>query len=167
MFDALRTRGMISTFAGSATRVMRARLWHNRLGVALGVNAGLMLAVLLSIAARPSVPTRGLPLENAALGQTSFAQSLSPAGGAGAAQANGNPPLIVMPGQLAPNIYGCYLLDPSQNSLCVYEYFHSDGLKLVAARNIAYDRRLQNFNTSPAPSEVKSLAQSSPADTDH
>jgi hypothetical protein len=41
----------------------------------------------------------------------------------------------------------------------VYEYLHNEGLHLVAARDIRFDRMLRNFNTAPPPAEMEALSQ--------
>ncbi len=66
---------------------------------------------------------------------------------------------MVMPGQIYPNSWGCYLLDMDHQTLCVYQYLPSEGLKLAAARDIQYDRMLENFNTTPSPADIRQLLQ--------
>jgi hypothetical protein len=80
------------------------------------------------------------------------------------AQAQGQPPiaggngLYVMPAQLAPNTWGCYLLDNENHTLCVYQYSPGERLlRFAAARNFEYDRQLSNFNTQPPTTDVKDL----------
>ena len=80
------------------------------------------------------------------------------------AQAQGQPPiaggngLYVMPAQLSPNTWGCYLLDNENHTLCVYQYSPGERLlRFAAARNFEYDRRLSNFNTQPPTTDVKDL----------
>jgi len=102
---------------------------------ALYVNAALLLAIL---AARLS---RGQP----AMTSPANAQSVPEqpiAGGNG---------IFVMPCQLHPEVWGCYLLDTQRQSLCVYEYRAGEkALILSAARNFRYDLDLKNYNTFPA-----------------
>lgn len=59
--------------------------------------------------------------------------------------------IFVMPCQLHPEVWGCYLLDTQRQSLCVYEYRAGEkALILSAARNFRYDLDLKNYNTFPA-----------------
>lgn len=73
------------------------------------------------------------------------------AGGAG---------VFVMPAQIGQNMWGCYLLDVDAGTLCVYQYFPgAKQLQLLSARNYKFDRRLENFNTSPSPAEIEELVK--------
>src|SRR5438477_543231 len=72
-----------------------------------------------------------------AFGQAS-GQMPAIAGGAG---------LFVTPAQFSTNTWGCYVMDVDQQTLCAYQYFPGERkLRLVAARNFRYDRRLGQFN---------------------
>jgi hypothetical protein len=119
---------------------------RNPVAVALYVNAALLLAVLAVLLARSDAPT--LTLTPAAL-----AQAQQPiAGGAG---------LFIVPGQFSSNIWGLYLMDVDQQTLCAYTVTGSPPqLKLVAARNFRYDRRLGNYNVAGlTPAEVKDMVE--------
>lgn len=66
--------------------------------------------------------------------------------------------VIVAPGQVSTNQWGCYVLDTRANTLCIYQYTPADRmLRLQAARGITQDLRLASFNTMPQPSEVAEL----------
>jgi hypothetical protein len=68
--------------------------------------------------------------------------------------------VIVAPGQLASNQWGCYVLDTRANTLCIYQYSPGDRmLRLHASRAITHDLMLTSFNTSPQPSEVAELVE--------
>lgn len=68
--------------------------------------------------------------------------------------------LIVMPGQLATNVWGCYVLDTRTQTLCVYQYNPGEKLlRLQAARGFEQDLQLRSFNTSPLPAEIAELVQ--------
>jgi hypothetical protein len=111
---------------------------------ALYVNAALLAGILLAVASRDSGPT---------LVPAAFAQHQPPiAGGAG---------LFMMPAQFSTNTWGCYLMDVDQQTLCAYQYLPGEHqLRLVAARNFRYDRKLGNYNTAnPSPLEVKDLIE--------
>lgn len=113
---------------------------RNSIAYALYANAAILLAILLVLMTRSSSPSF-LP--------SAFAQNQPPiAGGAG---------IFVMPGQFSTNTWGCYLLDVDTQTLCVYQFFPPEKqLKLVAARNFRYDRRLSDFNAgNPSPAEVR------------
>ena len=116
---------------------------RNPIAVALYLNAAVLAAILVVLLARDSRPTM-LPM---AMGQ---AQQPVIAGGAG---------VFVMPAQFSDNVWGCYILDVDQQTLCAYNVSGSPPkLKLIAARDFRYDRRLRNFNTaSPSPQEVQDL----------
>lgn len=64
-----------------------------------------------------------------------------------------------MPAQFAEKVWGCYLLDVDQQTLVAYQYYPGEKqLRLIAARNYRWDRKLQNLNTDhPTPLEVKEL----------
>ncbi len=66
--------------------------------------------------------------------------------------------VIVAPGQLAPNQWGCYVLDTRANTLCIYQYSPGERLlRLQASRAITQDLQLTSFNTMPQPAEVADL----------
>ena len=67
--------------------------------------------------------------------------------------------MTIMPAQLSPQTWGCYLLDADRQTLCVYQYRPGEHeLRLDAARDVSFDRNLKQFNTSPPPAEVQHLA---------
>jgi hypothetical protein len=123
---------------------------RNPLTLALYVNAALLAAILLVLMSRDSSPTLLAP----AMGQ----QQPAIAGGAG---------FFVVPAQFSTTTWGCYLMDVDQQNLCAYQYVPGERqLRLVAARNFRYDRRLGNFNTGgPTPAEVKDLVEKEAAGT--
>src|SRR5512132_2023826 len=107
---------------------------RNPVAVALYVNAALLLAILAAVLARSDWAPRGLSLTPAAFGQVQ--QPI--AGGAG---------LFIVPGQFSQNIWGLYLLDVDQQTICAYSVTGSPPtLRLMAARGFRYDRRLSNYN---------------------
>jgi hypothetical protein len=113
--------------------------------IGLYLNAALIAVALLVYLNRPDSPS---------LMPTAFAQQNPQpiAGGAG---------LFLMPGQIATNAWGCYVMDVDRQTLMVYQYNPGDRkLKLLAAREFAHDRRLREFNTdSPTPSEVETMTR--------
>ena len=115
---------------------------RNPLAAALYVNAAVLVAILAVLLSRDSHRTM-VPM---AMGQ---AQQPVIAGGAG---------LFVMPAQFSGNVWGCYILDVDQQTLCAYNVTGSPPqLRLIAARDIRHDRRVRNFNTLPAPQEIQDL----------
>lgn len=113
---------------------------RNAVVYALFVNAALLLAILVALLMR----------ESPSLLPGAFAQNQPPiAGGAG---------VFVMPCQLSLNTWGCYLLDVDAQTLAVYQYQEKQ-LKFLAARNVRWDRRLTNYNTTPSPREVQELVE--------
>ena len=119
----------------------------NPLAVALYVNAALLAMILVALLARDSSPTLVAP----AMAQDAPRQPVL-AGGAG---------IFIAPAQFSTSTWGVYLMDVDQQTLCAYQYLPGERqLKLVAARNFRYDRRLGNFNTAnPSPMEVKDLSE--------
>jgi hypothetical protein len=108
---------------------------RNPVVYALYMNAALLLAILAVLLARG----HGI-LDSPAVAQQ--APDLPIAGGGG---------IYVMPCQVHPEIWGCYLLDTQRQTLCVYEYRAGEkALVLSAARNFRYDLDLKNYNTFPA-----------------
>jgi hypothetical protein len=110
---------------------------------ALYANAALLLAILVVLLAygRPVMTSTASaqPVPEQPIAQ-SITQPI--AGGNG---------IFVMPCQLHPEVWGCYLLDTQRQSLCVYEYRAGEkALILSAARNFRYDLDLKNYNTFPA-----------------
>lgn len=69
--------------------------------------------------------------------------------------------MFLMPAQLAGNRWGAYIMDIDTQVLCAYEYTPGDHqIRLVAAREFRYDRRLKAYNTeNPTPAEVKRLVE--------
>jgi len=123
---------------------MNRRIRRNPVALALYVNAALMLVVIGVLLGRSDTPT---------LTPAALAQAQQPiAGGAG---------LFIVPGQFSSNIWGVYLLDVDQQTICAYSVTGSPPqLKLIAARNFRNDRRLTNYNTStPSPLDVKDLVE--------
>jgi hypothetical protein len=68
--------------------------------------------------------------------------------------------LFIMPAQLSPNTWGCYLLDSQKQTLCVYQFLPGEKLlRFMAARDIDRDRQLKDFNTLPPPTDIKDLVE--------
>jgi len=114
--------------------------WPRSVVYALYVNAALLLAIfsLLLSHGRPLA----VPAANAQAAPEPNGAEPSIAGGNG---------VFVMPCQLHPNVWGCYLLDTQNQTLCVYEYRAGEkALVLSAARNFRFDLELKNYNTFPA-----------------
>src|SRR5882672_6611122 len=111
--------------------------------IALYLNAGLLICILVAMLSRGS-SISVLP--------QAMAEAPPIAGGGG---------VYLMPGQLSPGVWGVYMMDIDAQTLMVYQYTPGDNLlKLKASRSFKYDRRLMNFNTgSPSPDEVKALVE--------
>ena len=114
---------------------------NNSLVWALWVNAGLLAVILIVLLGRNGAPSI-LP--------AAFAQNQPPiAGGAG---------VFIMPAQMQNNVWGCYLLDVDNKTLCAYQFYPGEKkLRLTAARSYRYDTKLENYNTEMPPREVKAL----------
>lgn len=114
--------------------------------IALWTNAALM-AVVVVLMLKPA-GAKFPEILPAAYGQPAM-QPI--AGGAG---------LFLMPAQFSSNTWGCYVMDVDSQTLCAYQFLPGDKqLRLIAARNFRFDRRLGNFNTSPTPNDVKDLLE--------
>ena len=82
-------------------------------------------------------------------GRTQAAPQPAIAGGAG---------IFIMPGQLAQNQWGCYLLDVDHQTLVAYQYSPANRtLSFVAARNYHWDVMLHDFGTEPSTKDVQTL----------
>lgn len=110
---------------------------------ALYVNAALLALLIFVLATRDS-GVHILP--------SAFGQQAPIGGGAG---------VFIVPAQFSVNTWGCYLIDVDAQTLCAYQYNPGEQeLRLVAARNYRYDRRLGRFNTDkPSPDEVRELVE--------
>lgn len=64
--------------------------------------------------------------------------------------------LVVEPVHLVNTVSVAYVVDPQTQRLLVYEYEFKRGLRLVAARNIKWDLKMESYNAlSPKVSEVR------------
>jgi hypothetical protein len=122
----------------------RRRSRHSHVvAYALWANAALLAAILVVLVGRDK--SSSLTLSPAAFGQ------VQPLGGGG---------LYLMPAQISTNVWGCYVMDIDQQTLCGYAMTGSPPeLKLITARNFRFDRQLGAFNTMPPPSEVKAMLE--------
>jgi len=114
---------------------------------ALYANAAVLACILVVLL------TRGRDMTPAAYGAPIPAQAIAGGGS-----------LYLMPAQFLDHSWGCYILDIDTQVLCAYRYLPEPGggtsLKLVAARKISYDRRLNNFNSDhPSWEEVKEMVE--------
>ncbi|MFT3788050.1 MAG: hypothetical protein QM770_18075 [Tepidisphaeraceae bacterium] len=110
----------------------------------LFLNAGVIGALALVLLSRPGAPTIVAP----AMAQQA---PIPIAGGAG---------FFLMPAQLGPSQWGCYVMDVDAQTLAVYYYdFGNSRLDFKAGRSFVYDRQLKNYNTSPDPLEMKKAVE--------
>jgi hypothetical protein len=124
---------------------MRSLLQSNRTALALCFNGVLLLLILLAMIARDGRGFGGSP----AFAQVQLPQPVTSTGG-----------IVVMPGQLSPNTWGCYVMDSQNQTLSVYQFSPGEKeLRLAAARDIQYDRKLGFFNTTPSPSDIRKLVE--------
>ena len=111
--------------------------------VALWGNAALLAVILAVLLGRSNMPSV-LP--------AAYAQNQPPIAGGGG--------IFVMPGQMQTNVWGCYLLDIDNKTLCAYQFYPGEKkLRLVAARNYKWDTKLEAFGTDLTPAEVKALVE--------
>lgn len=67
--------------------------------------------------------------------------------------------LFLMPGQLSPSTWGCYVMDVDRQTLLVYQYSPGERmLRFMAGRDFSQDRRIRRYNTEPSPDEIRNLA---------
>ncbi len=71
------------------------------------------------------------------------------------------PPVAVVAGRISGETYGLYLVDYENKTLSVYQVAPKakEKLRLMAGRTYAYDVRLDEYNTTPPPSEIKQLVE--------
>jgi len=71
--------------------------------------------------------------------------------------------LQAVPGQISRDTYGVFLVDSESGRMAVYELESGKAgkkLRLVAARYVAYDLRLDDYNnTEPLPRDVRTLVE--------
>jgi hypothetical protein len=115
---------------------------RNPIATALWANAALLAVIALVLLNRTGGTPSFLP--------AAYGQNQAPiAGGAG---------IFVMPAQMQTNVWGAYLLDVDNKTLCAYQFYPGEKkLRLTAARSYKYDTKLENFNTDIPPREVKAL----------
>ena len=65
--------------------------------------------------------------------------------------------VVAVAGQISRDIYGLYLIDLKNGTICVYGMTGSGQLKLLAARTYIYDCQLDSYNTTPLPKEIAKL----------
>ena len=122
---------------------MRSLLQSNRTVFALCFNGIVLLLILLAVSTR----------EGRSFGQTQPPSQATPA----TAPSTG---LTVMPAQLSLNTWGCYVMDAQNQTLCVYQFSPGEHeLRLAAARDIQYDRKLANYNTAPPPTAIRDILE--------
>ena len=79
-------------------------------------------------------------------------------------RADGRPmQLQAVPGQISRDTYGVFLVDSESGRMAVYELESGKAgkkLRLIAARYVAYDLRLDDYNnTEPLPRDVRALIE--------
>jgi len=117
---------------------------HVRRGAAASVAKWLLVALLGAAAAF-------LLREAGRSTSTAWAQSTRSAAGAG---------VFTVAGQITANTYGLYLVDTENGTICLYEYDARERtLHLRAARTYRFDTRLDDFNTSPPPEEMRDIVE--------
>ena len=68
--------------------------------------------------------------------------------------------LLAVPGQIARDMHGLYLIDQETATICVYQYVPASGkLRLLASRKAAFDLELEDYNTEPSPRAIRDLVE--------
>jgi hypothetical protein len=125
-----------STTVDKRQNPMMSEKVSRQLVYALYLNGALLLGILVVLAGR------GRSVVEVAKANEMGQPAEQPIAGGGG--------IFVMPCQLHPDVWGCYLLDTNRQSLCVYEYRAGEkALVLSAARNFRFDLDLKNYNTFP------------------
>ena len=114
---------------------------HTKLRLALYANAVALGLVALALLARNE--SRFPSMIPAAYGQN------QPAIGGGAG-------VFIVPAQFSQTTYGCYIMDVDAQTMCAYQFVPGEhNFRLVAVRTYKYDRKLNDYNTTPHPNEIK------------
>jgi hypothetical protein len=122
---------------------MRIPRRQKPLVVALYVNAAVLLVIVILLLSRTNGPPSLLP--------SAFAQNQAAIGGGAG--------VFIVPAQFSDTSYGCYIMDVDAQTVCAYQYYGKQ-LRLVAARNFRWDRRLQQFNSeNPTPDDVRRMIE--------
>ena len=88
---------------------------------------------------------------------TQFGPGAAPAAGQ-TSLGNAGRKMLAVPGQIARDMYGLYLVDVENATICVYQYLPGSGkLRLLASRNAAFDLQLEDYNTEPSPRAIRDL----------
>jgi len=116
---------------------------HRSLTFALYLNAAVLTGILIVMLGKHDFP-QILP--------GAYAQNQPPIGGGAG--------VFIVPAQFSPNLFGVYLMDIDAQTIMAYRYLgDTNQLKLVAARNFRYDRKLGNYNTLPPPMEIQGYVE--------
>lgn len=70
--------------------------------------------------------------------------------------------VFVTGGRISGETYGLFLVDQDKRTISVYELApkaRKNKLRLMASRTYAYDVRLDEYNTTPSPREVRRLVE--------
>ena len=66
--------------------------------------------------------------------------------------------IVVVAGKVTAETYGLYLVDLKHGTISVYQYLSSKRkLRLMAVRRYTFDTQLDDYNTEPAPREIRDL----------
>jgi hypothetical protein len=113
---------------------------------ALWVNAGLVALLIVAVWTRSGGPTL-----------------VAPAMGQSAANIGGGAGIYIMPAQFTSTGWGCYVIDVDRQTLAAYQYdLGEKQLTLKAVRSFRYDLLLGNYDTFPAPDDIKKLVEVPP-----
>jgi hypothetical protein len=136
-------------------RAMRRPRRNNPIVLALWANAVALAIVGIAIFSRSNSPRDAINFPDFA--SRALAQNQMPIGGGAG--------LFIVPAQFSSTTFGCYIMDVDAQTLSAYWYEPpSHQLHLVASRNFRFDRRLGNYNTIPAPMEIKALVDKEQAE---
>lgn len=102
----------------------------------------------------------GLAALAAGLWTTLTIQAAEVRAGRPSAESDGG--VFVAAGRISSETGGLYLVDYNQKTISVYQVVPTakkDVLRLMASRTYAFDVRLDDYNTSPPPREIRRLVE--------
>jgi hypothetical protein len=143
-----RARGNLLRWARGTALTKINTMTHTHWTRPLLIGNGILLLAVAGLLAGRVLPTAGGQTTTIAIPVTMPSAEPQPS------------QLTVVPAQISSNQFGCYLLDATHQTLSVYQYQPGDNdLKFLAARDVSFDHLVKSYNTSPPPSEIKTIVE--------
>ena len=68
--------------------------------------------------------------------------------------------VLAVAGRLTSDTHGLFLVDLDNETILVYQYSSGKNrLRFSAARTFTYDRRLEDYSTSPSPQQIRRMVE--------